>query len=97
MSKKQQQAFCRLINKDQLQFLSDLCFDIYSKKIKISDKTKNELRKQSKNFKTLADPKISFKRKKDVLMSGGYLSSLFTILSTSLLPIIFEKLAKKNE
>lgn len=91
-SPKQKKDFVRSFSEEQLKFFCECCFNLQNKKVDISLNSKNKLRKYKKEIISLANPNLSLRSAKKTVLKGGFLPTLFTVLASTLTPILIDKL-----
>jgi predicted RNase H-like nuclease (RuvC/YqgF family) len=92
LSKKQKQLIIKSITLDQTKDLEELFHNILIKNLPVSDSLKSKLKRRKRSVKRLADKKVSLKKKKQVIQSGGGLPLISLAVAT--LPTLIELLSK---
>lgn len=92
---KRQKAIQKSLNNDEVKFLCELCINILNNNLKIDESLKSKLFPHRTKLRKLADPKQSLKKKKKIVYTGGFVPFLLSTLSSSLVGLALEKLAKK--
>lgn len=84
------------LTKDQILFLTELCYNVQNKNVEIPDAIKKKLKPYAKKFKIMSCPKTKMSVRREAL-KGGLLSVLLSTLASVVVPIILEKLNQSNK
>ena len=88
LSSKDQKSFISTASKGLLHCLSGICLNIVKRNIPLSPLEIRKLRKYEKEIKTLAERRHSLSKRKKILASGGFMSTLLTLLPTLVSAVI---------
>ena len=91
-SAKRRKALVKQATKEELAALFEICFNILRGNLPLSTHMHKKLERERQTLRTLADKKISLKRKKKVInQKGGFLGTVASIALPLLASLILKK------
>lgn len=91
-SAKRRKALVKEATKDELAALFEICFNILRGNLPLNSYMKKKLKREKQTLRTLADKKVSMKKKRKVInQKGGFIGTVASIA----LPLIASLLLKK--
>jgi Fic family protein len=93
-NKKQQKAFFKNLDAQQLKFFLECISNLQLRNIPISPQILDKLKKYKTTIKYLNNSKNQLRQKRVKFMKGGFASLLLSLLASAL-PLIYDTLKKK--
>lgn len=94
LNKHQKKEVQKNLDRGQVEFIGSVVFCLLNRFLKIDETSKNKLRKYKKKLRSLTANK-NYNRKRKILIKGGFLSALLSILASSIVPSAIELILKK--